>query len=155
MTGQNSAGVYKCGKPIDYNMPVSIDNPEHDPQINYDILNFNNYIQAMLSLFVAITLEGWNKMMHNGMESGGYAISILFYAVLIIFGAFFALNLVLAQTMEAFYAQQQVDEEEKKNLQNLKIREKEEKKKAALALREANGINLNNKKRKTEINRFN
>jgi hypothetical protein len=59
----------------------------------------------MLSLFVAITLEGWNKMMHNGMESGDYTISILFYAVLIIFGAFFALNLVLAQTMEAFYAQ--------------------------------------------------
>jgi hypothetical protein len=50
----------------------------------------------MLSLFVAITLEGWNKMMHNGMESGDYTISILFYAVLIIFGAFFALNLVLA-----------------------------------------------------------
>ena len=53
-------------------------------------------MKAMLTVFVAITLEGWSLMMLNYMDAGSTWISPIFFISLVIFGAFFALNLVLA-----------------------------------------------------------
>lgn len=58
----------------------------------------------MLAIFVAITLEGWVLMMYSYMDAFQPVFSVLFFVTLVVFGAFFALNLVLAQIMESFYA---------------------------------------------------
>ena len=44
-------------------------------------------------------------MMYNYMDSSSPIVSVIFFTVLVVFGAFFALNLVLAQIMESFYEQ--------------------------------------------------
>ena len=64
----------------------------------------------MRSIFVAITLEGWVNMMYNYSDSNSPALSAIFFILLVIFGAFFALNLVLAEVMVSF--EQGVYEEE-------------------------------------------
>lgn len=45
-------------------------------------------------------------MMYNYMDSNDSFISVIFFCLLIIFGAFFTMNLVLAQIMDSFYQQQ-------------------------------------------------
>jgi voltage-dependent calcium channel L type alpha-1D len=64
--------------------------------IFFDIVGFEDFMKAMLTVFVAITLEGWSLMMLNYMDAGSTWISPIFFISLVIFGAFFALNLVLA-----------------------------------------------------------
>lgn len=103
--------TYKCGAPIDYNLPVKTDNLSSDELVFFNIINFDNYFRAMLSIMVAITLEGWILMMYNYMDSSSPLITVLFFTILVIGGAFFALNLVLAQIMESFYAQRRDDDE--------------------------------------------
>ena len=99
-----------CGAPKDYNLTVSTDNPDKHELIMFDIVNFNNYIRAMLSIFVAITLEGWVLMMYNYMDSSSHMTSIVFFVFVVILGNFLLLNLVLAQIMESFYTQQRMDD---------------------------------------------
>jgi len=77
----------------------------------FNIINFDNYGRAMLAIFVAITLEGWVLMMYSYMDAFQPVFAVLFFVTLVVFGAFFALNLVLAQIMESFYAQQRDDEQ--------------------------------------------
>jgi len=44
-------------------------------------------------------------MMYNYMDSNSPAISIFFFCMLVIFGSFFAMQLVLAQIMDSFARQ--------------------------------------------------
>jgi len=102
----DSPKTYKCGAPKDFNLPVVTDNLKTDELVFYDIINFDNYGRALLSIFVAITLEGWVLMMYNYMDANSNMFSVLFFVLVVFFGAFLALNLVLAQIMESFYAQE-------------------------------------------------
>jgi len=56
----------------------------------------------MISIFTTLTLEGWSILMYNFMDSEMEIIVILFFVFLVIFGSFFALNLVLATIIETF-----------------------------------------------------
>ncbi len=56
----------------------------------------------MISIFTTLTLEGWSILMYNFMDSQMEIIVILFFVFLVIFGSFFALNLVLATIIETF-----------------------------------------------------
>jgi hypothetical protein len=76
----------------------------------WNIINFDNFGTSMRSIFVAITLEGWVNMMYNYSDANSPALSAIFFILLVIFGAFFALNLVLAEVMVSF--EQGVYEEE-------------------------------------------
>lgn len=96
--------VFKCGSTWDYVLPLASDNVESDELLFYNIVNFDNFFKAWLTIQVAITLEGWTLMMYNYMDCNSPIVSVVFFTVLVIFGAFFALNLVLAQIMESFYA---------------------------------------------------
>jgi voltage-dependent calcium channel L type alpha-1F len=85
-------------------MTAEKDSAHEDELIFFDIINFNNYFNALLTVFQAITLEGWVLMMYNYMDANSPPwIAVLFFVILTIGGAFFALNLVLAQIMETFY----------------------------------------------------
>jgi hypothetical protein len=96
------AKVFRCGSLIEYKLPVSTDNLKSDELVFYNIVNFDNYIRAMLSIFVAITLEGWVLMMYNYMDSNSNLFSVVFFTLVVFFGAFLALNLVLAQIISSF-----------------------------------------------------
>ena len=73
------------------------------PLIGYNIIGFENFGKAMLTIFTAITLEGWTELMYNYMESNSPILTVLYFFLLVFFGAFVAINLVLAQIMESFY----------------------------------------------------
>ena len=71
--------------------------------ILFDLINFNNLGNSILSVFQVITLENWTDgMMYNFMDSDNTYISALFFILLVIFGSFFLMNLVLAQIIESY-----------------------------------------------------
>ena len=79
-----------------------IDDPWADQKTNYNTNNFNNIITAIIAIFEALTLEGWSHQMHILIESGNGVLAISFYLLLVTFGSYFILNLILAVIMDAF-----------------------------------------------------
>jgi hypothetical protein len=106
-----------CGRPEDQRkngfdlIETSSDQAANDELIMWNIINFDDFFSSMRSIFVAITLEGWVLMMYNYSDSNSPWLSSGFFILLVIFGAFFALNLVLAEVMESFYASRAEDVE--------------------------------------------
>lgn len=75
-------------------------NNEH---ILFDLINFNNLGKSLLSVFQVISLENWTDgMMYNFMDADNTYISALFFVLLVMFGSFFLMNLVLAQIIESY-----------------------------------------------------
>lgn len=99
-----AGAVAKCGDVYrDYGLdPVTFDGVYANEMINYDITNFNNVVQASLTIFQTITLEGWSQLMYNYQDSVSYATSSIFFCLLIIVGSFISLNLVLAMIMHSY-----------------------------------------------------
>ena len=91
----------------------------------WNIINFDNFFYSMRSIFVAITLEGWVLMMYNYSDANSPWLSAGFFILLVIFGAFFALNLVLAEVMESFYQSQAEDEKEREKEKQSKEKKEE------------------------------
>jgi hypothetical protein len=50
----------------------------------------------MATIFQVLTLEGWIQMTYNYSDSESPIIALIFFGTLVLFCAFFALNLVLA-----------------------------------------------------------
>jgi hypothetical protein len=48
-----------------------------------------------------VTLEDWALMMYNYQDSNSRYMTALFFLVLVIFGSFFSINLVLAEIMNS------------------------------------------------------
>jgi hypothetical protein len=68
---------------------------------NRGVTSFDNFFVSFLTIFQAITLEGWVDIMYWGMDS----VSVwtwIFYIVLIIIGAFVLINLALAIILSKF-----------------------------------------------------
>lgn len=80
--------------------------------IDYGITVFDNLGISFVTVFQMITLEGWAKIMYNLMDSNISWMAILFSILLIIFGSFFLLNVILAVLAEGL---QKVDEITLKN----------------------------------------
>ena len=66
-----------------------LDNP------NFGITNFDNIFSSFFQVFQCITLEGWTQMMQYIFESFSL-LSFFYFCLLIIFGSFFLMNIVLA-----------------------------------------------------------
>ena len=96
--------VAKCGDVyIDYELdPVEVDKTRDIEMIDYDLNNFNNVMNAGLTIFQIVTLEGWAKLLYNYMDSSGSFTAIIFFILVVILGSFISLNLVLAQIMHSF-----------------------------------------------------
>lgn len=104
--------MIKCGASIEYNITAGgkndIDNVRNNEHILFDLINFNNLGKALLSVFQVITLENWTDgMMYNFMDADNTYISALFFVLLVVFGSFFLMNLVLAQIIESYGEQVQ------------------------------------------------
>ncbi len=72
-----------------------LDNP------NYGITSFDSLLWAMLSLFQAISLEGWVDMMYQLMDGCSMFVFVFFIA-LVLFGAIIVMNLFLAVLCDNF-----------------------------------------------------
>ena len=57
---------------------------------------------VLVTIFQVITLEGWVDMMYNLMDEGNPITAALFFCLLVLFGAFFLLNIILAVIMQSF-----------------------------------------------------
>jgi hypothetical protein len=58
-------GVYVCGTPLMVGLNYTDDLANRDELIMFDIVNFNSFPEAMRSIFIAISLEGWILMLYN------------------------------------------------------------------------------------------
>ena len=70
-------------------------------KLNWGFTNFDNIFRAFVTIFQCITEEGWSDITYMVQDSCGDTASI-FFVLLMIFGAFFVLNLVLAVLEENF-----------------------------------------------------
>jgi hypothetical protein len=63
---------------------------------DFGVSSFDNFLKAVLSVFIIITMEGWTTLMYYiRRATGTYAYDIYFYLTVII-GTFFILNLMVA-----------------------------------------------------------
>jgi hypothetical protein len=69
---------------------------------------------AFLTIFQSLTMESWTTLMYNFMDSNNVYISIFFFIFMVLFGAFFTMQLVLAEIIESFQKEKQIREEEKR-----------------------------------------
>ena len=72
-----------------------VDNP------NYGINHFDNVVWAMVSLFQAISLEGWVDIMYTVMDGSGF-FSFIYFIIVIVLGALIVINLFLAVLCDNF-----------------------------------------------------
>ena len=66
------------------------------------MVNFNHMGLAFLTIFQSLTMESWTTLMYNYMDSNNVYISVLFFIFMVLFGAFFTMQLVLAEIIESF-----------------------------------------------------
>ena len=105
-----------CGSPVIDASPKldpDIDRPWEDEMILYNTVNFNDLPAAMVSVFEALTLEGWSVQMENIINTGNVELGTCFYLLLIAFGSYFILNLILAVIMGSFTKFENKEIEEK------------------------------------------
>ena len=82
---------------------VRVDNPF------FGKLSFDNIGIALLTLFTAVTMEGWSDTMYFVMD-GASAWACLYFVVVILVGAFFISNLALVMISIAFFEAQEREE---------------------------------------------
>ena len=66
----------------------------------YGIPGFDNVAQGFLTIFQILTLESWVNLMYNYSDAGTSAISVIFFLLVVLLGAFFTMNLVLATIVD-------------------------------------------------------
>jgi voltage-dependent calcium channel L type alpha-1D len=76
------------------------------------IIGYDNIGQAMLTVFVFCTLEGWVDGMYQFQDSFGWAVSALFHTFMILLGTFFCMNLALAVIADTFEDESGDDDDE-------------------------------------------
>ena len=58
--------------------------------------------QGFLTIFQILTLESWVYLMYNYSDAGSAEISVIYFVLVVLLGAFFTMNLVLAIIVDAF-----------------------------------------------------
>ena len=77
--------------------PRKYDGVVDNPAIFYGVPGFDNFSQALVTVFQVCTLEGWSNIMYIYAESSDYPlVSYIFFTSLVTIGAYFILNLILA-----------------------------------------------------------
>jgi hypothetical protein len=65
-------------------------------------LNFDNFFNALLTVFVVFTTEGFPSIFANAVRGAGFAVAIPFFYVLLFVGTFILFNLFVAIIIEEF-----------------------------------------------------
>ena len=94
----------------------------------YGIPGFDNVGQGFLTIFQILTLESWVYLMYNFSDAGSPTISVIFFVLVVLLGAFFTMNLVLAIIVDSFDQNndddEKEDDEEEKERQDKQLFEK-------------------------------
>jgi hypothetical protein len=82
-------------------------------------LDFDNFARAFLTIFQTITLEGWTDVMYMLSDAYNPVMTSCFFVILVCFGSFFVLNLLLA-VLENNYNEQEQQMTERKEEEKAK-----------------------------------
>ena len=82
--------------------PIDHDGIRDIELIMYGIPGFDNVGQGFLTIFQILTLESWVYLMYNYSDAGSPTISVIFFVLVVLLGAFFTMNLVLAIIVDSF-----------------------------------------------------
>lgn len=70
--------------------------------LNYGFSSFDNMAVGTLLVFQVITVEGWTEIMDKLTEVSGDGLVVAYFVVLVLFGAFFLSNYLLAEICLVF-----------------------------------------------------
>jgi len=79
----------------------------------WGFLDFDNFLRAFLTIFQTITLEGWTDVMYMLMDAYNPVMTSSFFIILVCFGSFFVLNLLLAVLENNYNEQEQANTDRK------------------------------------------
>lgn len=82
--------------------PNEYDDISNIELIMYGIPGFDNVAHGFLTIFQILTLESWVYLMYNYSDTGPGYISVIFFVLCVLLGAFFTMNLVLAIIVDKF-----------------------------------------------------
>eukprot|EP00966_Prymnesium_polylepis_P084247 1950179-Prymnesium_polylepis.1 len=71
-----------------------------NPQIN--VTNFDHFPAAFVTIFYSVTLEGWVDVLYMLCDTSSPPLAIVYMVLLVFFGAFFVINLLLAVIFDKF-----------------------------------------------------
>ena len=84
--------------------PFEVDGVYENERIFYGIAGFDDFWQALLTVFQVCTLEGWSNLMFAYVDSSDYPYTAyIFFPLTVAIGAHFTLNLILAQIIDSYY----------------------------------------------------
>jgi hypothetical protein len=113
------------------------DGDMYNADLNFGYSQFDSFGTAVLTIFQTITEEGWTKILYMLMDVFGASVSVPYFVLLILFGVFFVLQLLLAVLEDNFSRANDVvqskvkqEEEEKaakvRRLKNMKNRDRKQ-----------------------------
>lgn len=94
-----------------YGIP-RMDEPDWVEKLGYGYTQFDHIAAAFLSIFQSVTMEGWVDIMYQCQDAFNSVGGALIFLLLILFGSFFMLNLVLAVITDCIDKQHDEDDEE-------------------------------------------
>merc|ERR1719394_2196644 len=80
-------GIFHC--PEGYECKEYWEGPQ------WGITCFDNFGQAMLTVFQCITLEGWTDVLYWVHDSQGNSFQFIYFVTMVVLGSFFVMNLIL------------------------------------------------------------
>ena len=93
-----------CGNAalIDPFLPKNYTDLQSD-NLLWGLVNFNSFPNATLALFSSLTAEGWTDNVYLYWDATNPLVSTMYFTILIVFGTFFLMNLVLAILYNVFH----------------------------------------------------
>ena len=68
----------------------------YNENFNWGFTSFDTFGASMTTIFQCVSMEGWTAVLYMGIDVAGYGFSSFLFIGLILIGAFFVLNIVLA-----------------------------------------------------------
>ncbi|XP_054277860.1 sodium channel protein 60E-like [Macrosteles quadrilineatus] len=101
----NVTGARHC--PFNYTCIRVGENPNHG------YTNFDNFLWSMLTTFQLITLDYWENVYNMVLASCG-PLSVVFFTVVVFFGSFYLINLMLAVVALSYEEEAEITQEERR-----------------------------------------
>ncbi|XP_037956573.1 sodium channel protein 60E-like [Teleopsis dalmanni] len=101
----NLTGARHC--PLGYTCLCVGENPNHG------YTNFDNFMWSMLTTFQLITLDYWENVYNMVLATSG-PMSVSFFTVVVFFGSFYLINLMLAVVALSYEEEAEITNEERK-----------------------------------------
>ncbi|XP_028049640.2 sodium channel protein 60E isoform X2 [Monomorium pharaonis] len=83
------------------------------PNPNHGYTNFDNFLWSMLTTFQLITLDYWEDVYNKVLSACG-PISVTFFTIVVFFGSFYLLNLMLAVVALSYEEEAEITNEERR-----------------------------------------